>query len=80
MGEFENVVPATAGAESTQPRAASHEDGDLGLGPFLDVLAHDIASHPERLQALDAGLVQQLQALVGGIEVDLDAALSKDDE
>jgi antitoxin PrlF len=37
-------------------------------------------SHPERLQAVDAGLVQRLQSLVGGIEVDLDAALSADDE
>ena len=38
-----------------------------------------MASHPERLQAVDAGLVDQLQSLVGGIEVDLDAALSMDD-
>lgn len=50
------------------------------LGQFLDFLAHDIASHPERLQALDAGLVQRLKSLVGGVEVDLDAALSADDE
>jgi antitoxin PrlF len=50
------------------------------LGQFLRFLARDIASHPERLQAVDAGLVQQLQSLVGGIEIDLDAALSADDE
>jgi antitoxin PrlF len=50
------------------------------LGQFLGFLARDIASHPERLQAVDAGLVQRLQSLVGGIEVDLDAALSADDE
>jgi antitoxin PrlF len=29
---------------------------------------------------VDAGLVQRLQSLVGGLEVDLDAALSADDE
>jgi antitoxin PrlF len=39
-----------------------------------------MASHPERLQAVDAGLVDQLQSPVGGIEVDLDAALSADDK
>ena len=50
------------------------------LGQFLGFLARDIASHPERLQAVDASLVQRLQFLVGGVEVDLDTALSADDE
>jgi antitoxin PrlF len=53
---------------------------DQVLGQFLGFLARDIASHPERLQAVDAGLVDRLQSLVGGIEVDLDAALSADDK
>ena len=56
------------------------EDDDPVLGQFLGFLARDMASHPERLQTVDAGLVQRLQSLVGGIEVDLDAALSADDE
>ena len=63
-------------------RSASPEGlkaDDQVLGEFLGFLARDIASHPERLQAVDAGLVDQLQSLVGGIEVDLDAALSDDD-
>ena len=38
------------------------------------------ASYSGRLQAVDANLVQRLEKLVGGIEVDLDAALSPDDE
>jgi len=49
------------------------------IGQFLTFLALDIASHPERLQAVDASLVQHLQSLVGGIQVDLNAALSVDD-
>jgi len=61
-------------------RAEASEDDDPVLGQFLGFLARDIASHPERLQAVDAGLVDQLQSLVGGIEVDLDAALSADDK
>jgi len=68
------------GGEVVLTRAASHESDDPVLGQFLGFLARDIASHPERLQAVDAGLVQRLQSLVGGIEVDLDAALSADDE
>ncbi len=61
-------------------RAKAVDGEDPVLGQFLNFLARDIASHPERLQAVDAGLVQRLQSLVGGIEVDLDSALSADDE
>jgi antitoxin PrlF len=63
-------------------RSASSEGleaDDPVLGQILGYLARDLASHPERLQAVDAGLVERLQSLVGGIEVDLDAALSMDD-
>jgi antitoxin PrlF len=61
-------------------RANASENDDPVLGQFLGFLARDIASHPEHLQGLDAGFVQRLQSLAGGIEVDLDAALSADDE
>ena len=67
------------GGEVVLTRAESSEGDDPVLAQFLRFLARDIASHPERLQAGDAGLVQQLQSLVGGIEIDLDAALSADD-
>jgi antitoxin PrlF len=50
------------------------------LDQFLGFLARDIVSHPERLQVIDASFVQRLQSLTGGIEVDLDAPLSADDE
>ncbi len=61
-------------------RAGASEGEDPLLGQFLGFLAHDLANHPERLQAVDAGLVQRLQSLVGSVEVDLDAALSADNE
>lgn len=61
-------------------RAEPSEGDDPVLGQFLGFLAWDIASHPERLQAVDVGLVQRLQSLIGGVEVDLDAPLSADDE
>jgi antitoxin PrlF len=57
-------------------RAEAPDVDDPVLGQFLRFLARDIASHPDRLQAVDAGLVERLQSLVGKVEVDLDAALS----
>ena len=61
-------------------RVETSDGDDPVLGQFLGFLAADITRHPERLQAVDTGLVQRLQALVGGVDVDLDAALSEDDE
>ncbi|EQD74753.1 regulator PrlF [mine drainage metagenome] len=61
-------------------RAEVSEGDDPVLGQFLGFLARDIASHPERLQTIDASFVQRLQSLTGGIQVDLDAPLSADDE
>lgn len=61
-------------------RAAPAEGDDPLLGQFLGFLAQDITRHPERLQPVDSGLVQRIQSLVGGIEMDLDAPLSADDE
>ncbi len=61
-------------------RAEVSGNDDPVLGQFLSFLSRDMAEHPERLQALDAGFVQRLQSLTTGIEVDLEAPLSADDE
>ncbi|MDH5528271.1 MAG: type II toxin-antitoxin system PrlF family antitoxin [Nitrospirota bacterium] len=61
-------------------RAGSAEEDDPVLGQFLGFLAHDVAGHPERIQALNTGLVQRIRSLVGDVEIDLDAPLSDDDE
>lgn len=61
-------------------RVDASEKDDPVLGQFLGFLARDIASHPERLQVVDASLVQRIHSLVGGIEVDLEVVLSADDE
>ena len=68
------------GGEVVLTRAESTEEDDPVLGAFLGFLSRDIASHPERLQAIDAAFVQRLQSLTDGIEVDLDAPLSAEDE
>jgi len=69
-----------ASGEVVLTRAAGPEDEDAVLGQFLAFLAQDMADHPERLQAMSGDLVQRLRSLVGGVEVDLDAPLSADDE
>jgi len=61
-------------------RVEAPEAEDPLIGQFLGFLARDVANHPERLQALDAGFVQRLQSLTAGVEVDLNAVLPADDE
>lgn len=68
------------GGEVVLTRADAAGNDDPVLGQFLGFLADDIARHPERLRSVDAGLVHHLQSLVEGVEIDLDAALSADDE
>ena len=68
------------GGEVVLTRAKASEDDDPVLGRFLEFLARDIANHPERVHAVDAGLIQRLHTLIGDVEVDLDAALSADNE
>ena len=61
-------------------RADVAETNDPALDVFLSFLARDIATRPERLQGIDPAFVQRMQSLVEGIDVDLDASLSADDE
>lgn len=81
LGKRDNIhYTIRSSGEVVLTRADASEGDDPVLGAFLGFLARDIATHPEHLQAIDADFVQRLQSLTGGIEVDLDAALSADDE
>lgn len=68
------------GGEVILSRADIAEESDPILGQFLGFLSRDMASHPERLQSIDAGLVTRIHSLIGEIEVDLHSALAADDE
>ena len=59
-------------------RASSEEDPVFGQ--FLGFLARDLAEHPERIKVMDSALIQRIESLVSGVEVNLDAALPADDE
>lgn len=50
------------------------------LGAFLDFLGRDIATHPQHVQAIDAGLAKRMRALTKGVKIDVGAALDPADE
>ena len=62
----------------TLQRADDPEDPILG--DFLAFLARDISTNPQRLRAIDAGLVKRMRALTKGVKVDLDSRLDPDNE
>ena len=61
-------------------RRASDTAEDPAFGAFLTFLAQDIRQNPGQVRGLDAPLRAKLAELVDGVEVDLDAALSPEDE
>lgn len=60
---------------------ATSDHRDPALGPFLDLLAADMAANPRRLAPLDAALIARIAALTEGVDLgDIDAALSPEDD
>ena len=68
------------GGEVVLTRAGVQDSNDPVLGQFLAFLARDIAKNPAQLQPVDAQFLQRIQSLVGGMELDLGAALPANDE
>ena len=68
------------GGEVVLTRVDPAQSADPVLGQFLDFLARDMAKHPERLKTISPSLLQRIQALTNGVEFDLNAALSAEDE
>ena len=60
-------------------RANTNED-DPVLGEFLAFLAQDIKHNPKQVKALSTELFNKVQGLVSGVDVDLDAPLSEEDD
>jgi antitoxin PrlF len=68
-----------------QEMVDSDEDSnnDRPLGQFLSFLERDIHQNPQHLQSISSDLVNRIQALVAGVDIDLDAPLAdelEDDE
>ena len=59
---------------------ADLEESDNIIKKFLDFLAQDMEENPQQLQAISSKLVDHVQLLVSGVDVDLDAQLLDEDE
>jgi len=51
------------------------EEDDPVLGPFLALIAKDMAENPQKIKPLDETLMKEIAALTAGIEVDSDEDL-----
>jgi antitoxin PrlF len=60
--------------------AAGQDASDPALAGFLSLLERDIAANPTRPRVLDGAMRARLDALAADLPVDLDAALSPEDE
>ena len=58
------------------PRAEAPASADVE--PIVGLLGVDLPGHPGRVRPIEVGLVESLR--FAGVEVDLDAPLSEDDE
>lgn len=57
---------ATAKGQTTTPNA---------VRAFLEFLASDIRAHPERIQSVSPQLRARIEALIAGLEIDLNAPI-----
>ncbi len=59
---------------------AEAQDNDPVLDKFLAFIADDMQQHPKHLQPLTASMNSDVETLVSGMSIDLDAPLSDEDE
>ena len=60
-------------------KAEDNED-DPVLDQFLSFLADDITNNPSNIKGISNSLITRIQSLVEGVEIDLDAPLSDEDD
>lgn len=56
------------------------QEEDFVLKKFLNFLAQDMKNNPQHIKPISANLIKRVQFLTDGIEVNLDAPLSEEDE
>lgn len=59
---------------------ADKTESDPTLGEFLNFIARDMQKNPQHIQAISTDLLNRVQSLVAGVDVDIDAPLSDEDE
>ena len=61
-------------------RLGSSDVDDPAISGFLNFLANDMTAHPQHLQPVTSALRGQIQQLTAGVHVDLNDALSPENE
>lgn len=80
LGKKDKIKYAIQSDGSVVISRAESQESDPVLGEFLSFIARDMKAHPERLEPLSASMRESVDALVEGIEIDLDAPLMDEDE
>ena len=80
LGKKDKIKYAIQSDGSVVISRASAQECDPVLGEFLSFIARDVKAHPERLETLSASMRESVDALVEGVEIDLDAPLLDEDE
>ncbi|MEJ6656535.1 MAG: type II toxin-antitoxin system PrlF family antitoxin [Pseudomonas sp.] len=68
-----------ASGEVVLSRAEANDDDPI-IDHFIKFLGSDISKRRHHLQTLDAGFVRDIQSLVEGVEIDLNAPLLREDD
>ncbi|WP_334031132.1 type II toxin-antitoxin system PrlF family antitoxin [Alteromonas sp. P256] len=80
LGKKDKIKYAIQSDGSVVISRAEAKESDPVLGEFLSFIARDMQAHPERLEPLSASMRESVDALVQGVEIDLDAPLLDEDE
>ena len=80
LGKKDKIKYAIQSDGSVVISRAKEKESDPVIGAFLSFIANDMQAHPEKLQPLTAAMRESVDALVEGVEFDLDAPLMDEDE
>ena len=80
LGKGDQIRYCTEPSGRVDFEPARADEGDAALGALLDIVEADVKAHPNRIRAFDGASHDRLAALVGDVDVDLDAPLSLEDE
>ena len=80
LGKKDKIKYAIQSDGSVVISRAEAQESDPVLGDFLSFIARDMKAHPERLEPLSASMRESVDALVEGVEIDLDSPLLDEDE
>ena len=73
------VAPGQLLVTADPVEAKTAEEDDPVLGPFLALIAKDMAANPHKIKPLDENLMKEIAELTKGIEVDEDEDFGDED-